>query len=124
MTAPLTAMRAQFAALMDDGWSVACAVTRFNGGTTDGAGHKSAGSFGSVATSEKIWIQAVAGRSQIKEQGLDAETTHLAFQKYSGYALMPKDRILPSGQTYAYDVVRAHVLESHRMAELKQVLRT
>ncbi len=119
---PLAAMRAQFDSLLDAGWGSLCAVTRLSG-TADSAGHIS-GSFASKASGEKIWIQPLAGRSSIDSKNLAAETTHLAFQKYSGYALRPKDRILPSGATYAYDVIRAHVFESHRMAELKQDLRS
>ncbi len=119
---PLTQMRAQFNSLLDAGWGVACAITRLSG-TADNEGEIS-GSFVSVTTSERIWIQPLAGRSMIDNKGLNAETTHLAFQKTSGTPLRPKDRILPSGETYVYDVMRAHVLETHRMAELKQDLRT
>lgn len=123
MTAPLAAIRAQFNSLLSgQGWGSLCAVTRLSG-VADSAGHIS-GSFASISASERIWIQPLAGRSSIGNKNLDSETTHLAFQKWSGAALKPKDRILPAGETYAYDVIRAHVLESHRMAELKQDLRT
>jgi len=122
MSAPLAAMRAQFNSLLSgQGWGSLCAVTRLSG-TVDSAGHIS-GSFASLASSVRIWIQPIAGRSSIDNKNLNAETTHLGFQKYSGTALRPKDRVLPSGETYSYDVIRAHVFDSHRMCELKQDLR-
>ncbi len=115
-------MRAQFDSLLDAGWGSPCKVSRLSG-TTDAEGEIS-GTFATLASGERIWIQPLAGRSMIDARGLNAETTHLAFQKITGVKLMPKDRILPSGESYVYDVMRAHVLETHRMAELKQDLRT
>ncbi len=114
-------MRAQFDSLIDAGWGVACGVTRLSG-SKDGAGHI-VGSYASVVTSELMWIQATSGRSSIDVKNLDAETTHFCFQKHSGYALIPKDRILPSGATYVFDVLHTEVLETHRMSQVKQVLR-
>lgn len=120
MAPPRTAIRAQAQAVIDD-WAIPSTVSRFIS-VTDLAGKKS-GSFVSQATAEPIWIQPISGSSDIREQGLNAETTHLAFQKFTGFVLVPKDRILPSGATYEYDVLRAHEFESHRMAELKLVRR-
>lgn len=122
MAAPLSEMRAQMDAVMDD-WGMNCAVSRFTPGATDAAGHLTAGTYTSIATNEPIWIQTVGGTSRIRDYGLNAETTHLGFQKFSGLALQAKDRVLPSGSVVAYDVVRADVMESHRMAELKLVLK-
>ena len=119
---PLTAMRSQFNSLLDAGWGTSCLITRLSG-TVDSAGH-TGGSFVTVSSAERIWIQGLAGRSSIDTKNLDAETTHLAFQKTTGTALRPKDRILPSGETYKYDVVKTHLWETHRMSELKQDLRT
>lgn len=118
-------MQAQFDALLDSGWGSLCVLTRFSG-SKNSAGHIS-GAFGLLLASgatERVWIQPIAGRSSISNINLQSETTHLAFQKHSGTALKPKDRILPAGETYPYDVTRAHVLESHRMAELKQDVRS
>lgn len=120
MTHPRDAWRTQAQEVIDD-WAVPSVVTRFIA-TTDAAGKK-AGSFVTQVSGELIWIQPISGTSDIREQGLNAETTHLAFQKITGFALLPKDRILPTGDTFAYDVLRALVLESHRMAELKLVRR-
>jgi hypothetical protein len=123
MSAPLQAMRNQFNSLLSgQGWGTLCRISRLSG-TADTRGHMS-GSFVTLQSGARIWIQALAGRSSIDTKNLNAETTHLAFQKYSGTAMRPKDRVLPSGETYSYDVIRAHVFESHRMAELKQDLRT
>lgn len=121
---PLTQMRAQFNSLIDAGWGIPFALTRLSG-VVDTAGHLS-GSFGNVGlfSGERIWIQALAGRSSIDTKNLNAETTHLAFQKISGAtALRPKDRILPSGATYVYDVINTEVFETHRMSQVKQDLR-
>jgi hypothetical protein len=119
---PYSQMRAQFDSLIDAGWARPCAVSRLSG-TTDIRGHV-VGSFVSKATGEQLWIQTISGRSAIDVKNLDAETTHLCYQKLTGFVLMPKDRILPSGEVYQYDVIHADVFETHRMSQLKQVLRT
>lgn len=118
---PLSAMRAQFNALLDAGWGAPFTLTRFSG-VADGAGHLS-GTFATVSlvSGERIWIQALSGRSSIDTKNLNAETTHLAFQKVSGSTIIkPKDRILPSGATYVFDVIESEVFETHRMSQLKQ----
>lgn len=120
MAPPRAAIRAQAEAVIDD-WAIPSTVTRFIS-TTDLSGKKT-GSYVTQASGELIWIQPLGGNSDIREQGLNAETTHLAFQKFTGFALVPKDRILPSGGTFDFDVLRAHIFESHRMAELKLVRR-
>lgn len=121
MAPPRAAIRAQAQGVIDD-WAINSTVTRFVS-TTDASGKK-VGSFQTQATNEKIWIQPIGGTSDIREQGLSAETTHVAFQKFTGFVLIPKDRILQSGGAYEYDVLRALVFESHRMAELQLVRRT
>lgn len=120
MAPPRAAIRAQAQAVIDD-WAIASTVSRFIS-TTDASGKKT-GSFVTQVSGELIWVQPLGGNSDIREQGLNAETTHLAFQKHSGFALIPKDRILQTGDTFEYDVLRAHIFESHRMAELKLVRR-
>lgn len=119
---PFTQMRAQFDSLIDAGWGTPCKVTRFSG-SKNSAGHIS-GTFTTLVSSERLWIQALSGRSNVGVMALNAETTHLAFQKRSGTPLLPKDRILLSGDTYVYDVMNSQIFESHRMSELKQDLRT
>jgi hypothetical protein len=118
---PLTQMQAQFNSLLDSGWGKPTLITRFSG-TKDAAGHVS-GSYSTLAASEQVWIQTLAGRSSIDTKNLDAETTHIAFQKLTGIFLRPKDRLLPSGATYYYDVINTEEFETHRMSQLKQDLR-
>lgn len=102
-------------------WAKPATVKRFIS-TTDGSGRKT-GSFITQVTGELFWIQPASGGADTREFGVSAETTHLAFQQHDGYALEAKDRILPSGEVYEYDVLRALVYESHRLAELRLVPR-
>jgi len=118
---PRTEIRAEAAAEID-AWAIPCNVLRYVA-STDASGRKT-GSYVSQTTTEKLWIQPAGGGADTREFGISAETTHLAFQNYSGFVLEAKDRIVPSGQTYAYDVIRALVYESHRLSELRQVPRT
>lgn len=118
---PLAAMRAQYDSLIDAGWGIPTRVTRLSG-TADTAGHIQ-GSFVTKVSGERIWIQALAGRSSIDVKNLNAETTHLAFQKTAGFQLLPKDRLLPSGATYVYDVIASELMETHRMSQIKLDLR-
>ena len=121
---PLTQMRAQFNSLLDAGWGAPFTLTRLTGSAN--ATGRISGSFASVTlnSGERIWIQAIAGRSSIETKNLNAETTHLAYQKISGAtALKPKDRVLPSGSTYVFDVINTEVFETHRMSQLKQDIR-
>jgi hypothetical protein len=119
---PLAQMQAQFNSLIDAGWGIPSKITRLSG-TSDAAGHYVGGQ-ATKASGERIWIQAVAGRSNVGNMGLNAETTHLAFQKLTGTPLLPKDRILPSGATYVFDVVNSEVFETHRMSQVKRDLRS
>jgi len=82
-------------------------------------GGRLSGSFVEQDT-ETMWIQPVGGFSDVKDADLDAETTHLCFQYWSGYRMQAKDRVLPSGETLEYDVIRSHLKESHQFSELKQ----
>jgi len=115
-----TMIRSQAEAVIND-WAANCTVSRATI-TTDDSGRK-VRSYASVATAEKIWIQPLSGEESVQPEGVEAQTTHRAFQQRDGYALEPNDRILPSGGTYAFDVVAAHVYESHRQAQVKQVAR-
>lgn len=113
-------MREEISSLVQE-WGKNCTISR-NVLVTTADGRESGG-FATQAT-EILWIQPVdRGGSDVKTKGIDEETTHYAWQKYSGYAMRAKDRILESGATYSYDVVRVHVKESHRLSELKLVTR-
>jgi len=103
-------------------WGKNCTISRFVSSTT--ADGRKSGSFVTRGT-EILWVQPVdRGGSDVKTQGIDEETTHFAWQRFSGLAMQAKDRILESGATYEYDVVRVHVKESHRVSELKLVTRS
>ena len=118
---PRTEIRAQAAAEID-AWAIPSTVKRYIS-STDAQGRKT-GSFVNQTTTELIWIQPAGGAADTRDFGISAETTHLAFQNHGGFALEAKDRIIPSGEVYEYDVIRALVYESHRLAELRQVPRT
>lgn len=82
------------------------------------------GGFATVATDEVLFVQPVAGDSTIVSEGIDDETTHFTYQKFSGFVMEVKDRVTVSGDSFDFDVVRIHVKESHRFIELKQITRS
>ena len=106
--------------LLVEEWGKTTSVSRFISSVVSGG--RLSGAF-VQQSSEIIWIQPVGGFSDVKEADLDDETTHLCFQYWSGYGMKAKDRVLPSGETLEYDVIRTHLKESHRFSELKQVRR-
>lgn len=121
MSSPYTVgMREEVKDLVEE-WKVPCDISRFI--STKNAQGRLSGSFVNQISGESLWIQPIGGLSEVEVRGLDDETTHLAYQSWSGYAMQAKDRIFASGDTYAYDVVRVHIKESHRVSELKQVKR-
>jgi hypothetical protein len=126
-TDALTGMRAQAAAQIQ-GNGVNCDVKRATL-TTDGTGRKLEvyNSLVSGGVNERMWIQPFTGKfggnSAIQVQGRYAETSHLAFQAWGGVALIAKDRIMPSGGTFVYDVIESQLFETHRETMLKQVRR-
>jgi hypothetical protein len=120
---PLTVMRAQVESVIEAN-GVSCDVQRLSASRTPSG--KLSGSFVSLASGgvdEVMWIQPVGGDSTVRVQGVSAETTHIAYQVYGGTSLVPKDRIVPSGAEFEFDVIRAYTRETHREAELKQVRR-
>jgi hypothetical protein len=112
-------IRAQYHAVLAQ-WTRPCQVQRFVA-TTDDTGRE-AGAFQAVAVDEPIWIQPIsAGDATVEEKGLDSRTTHLAFLRWNGFELEPLDKIYDTDETSItreYDVIRAHLKESHRVAEL------
>lgn len=124
---PLAAMRSQIDAQIA-AWGVVCDVKRF-AETADNTGRKT-GAWASLVSggvNETMWIQPFSGRfggsSDIATQGLNAETTHVAFQTHGGTALVPKDRVIPAGETFVYDVIDSQTHETHKEIMLKQVRR-
>ncbi len=125
---PRTEMRAQINTQIA-AWGVVCDIQRFSP-STDATGRKT-GAWASLVSGgvhETMWIQpyvaaARGGNSDIAPQGLNAETTHIAFQTHTGTAMIPKDRIVVSGETYVYDVLESQIHETHKEVMLKQVRR-
>ena len=113
-------MREEVRKLVTD-WGVNSTISRFISSAVPGG--RQSGTWVTGST-EKLWIQPVGGFSDVKEQNLDDETTHLCFHLHSGYAVQAKDRILASGDTLEYDVIKTNLKESHRFSELKQVRRS
>ena len=121
MTSPyLPGMKAELTALVLE-WGKACSISRFIS-TLNSQGRLS-GSFVVQSASQKLWIQPVGGASDIIEQGIDEQTTHLAWEDYAGFEMEAKDRVLPLGESYEYDVIRVHREESQLVTELKLVRR-
>lgn len=120
-TPPRTGMRADIEELISE-WGVQCTITRRS--TTVNSEGRLDGSFSTVTSGEQIWIQPVGGQSRVVDFGINDETTHLGWQKHDGTQLLPKDRILVTGDTYYYDVMALHIKESHRLIELKLVTRS
>jgi hypothetical protein len=102
-------------------WGKDCAISRFIS-TLNSQGRLS-GSFVTQAPAQKLWVQPVGGASDIAELGIDEQTTHLAWEDFTGFEMKAKDRVLPSGDSYEYDVIRVHRQESQLVTELKLVRR-
>lgn len=121
MSSPhLPGMKAEITALVLE-WGKDCNISRFVSVlNTQG---RLSGSFVTQVPSQKLWIQPVGGASDVVEQGIDEQTTHLAWEDFAGFEMKAKDRVLPSGESYEYDVIRVHRQESQLVTELKLVRR-
>jgi hypothetical protein len=113
-------MKSEIDALIQE-WAKDCTISRFIS-TLNSQGRLS-GSFVTQVTGEKLWIQPTGGDSDIGDIGIDEQTTHLAWQKFTGFEMQAKDRVLPSGDSYNYDVIKVHRQESQLVTELKLVRR-
>jgi len=121
MTSPfLPGMKSEINALILE-WGKNCSISRFV--STLNAQGRLSGSFVVQAATQKLWIQPIGGTSDVAELGIDEQTTHLAWEDYTGFEMEAKDRVLPSGESYAYDVIRVHREESQLVTELKLVRR-
>lgn len=122
MSSPFTTgMREDTKSLIIE-WGINCDISRLV--ATLNAQGKLSGSFVNQISGEILWVQPVGGGSKIENQGIDEQTTHIAYQDYDGFAMKAKDRVLASGGTFEYDVVRVHLKEAQRVNELKQVRRS
>lgn len=114
-------MREDVSGLIAD-WGVTCTVTRFD--KTLNASGRYSGTFATL-TSMVMWIQPKSMTEEDRETaGIIDATTHELFEWYDGPELREEDRVLPSGDTYEYDVLGASVFETHRHAWLKRVKRS
>lgn len=121
MTSPfLPGMKSEINALILE-WGKNCSISRFVS-TLNPQGRLS-GSFVVQSPTEKLWIQPVGGASDVVELGIDEQTTHLSWQDFAGFEMRAKDRVLPTGDAYEYDVIRVHRQESQLVTELKLVKR-
>lgn len=125
--AALPSMRTQISAQIT-GNGAPCDVLRFS--STKDASGRQVGSYASIlsGTPETIWIQpysiAKGGSAMTNSQGILGETTHIGFQTHAGVALIPKDRINQSGETFAFDVIDQQNFDTHNELFLKQVRRS
>jgi hypothetical protein len=119
----LPTMRKDISALIVD-WGVVCTVKR-RGTTRNLAGAVSAPL--SVMSTVTLWIQPFTAKSrrgsQMMDFGILDNTTHQAFERFSGYAPQNQDQIAAAGETYAYDVLSSQLLSTHRVIYLQQVKR-
>ena len=120
-TPPRAGMRDDIEGLITE-WGSVCTISRLSGAlNTEG---RFSGAFLDLTSSEVLWIQPTVGFSRVIEFGLNEQTTHFAWQKHDGTTLRAKDKVLVTGDTLKYDVIRVHLKESHRIMELKQIQRS
>ena len=119
-----TDIRATYSAELAN-WQRPVSITRFTS-VTDGSGREE-GAFIEQTPDEPMWIQAISrGSEEVEARGLAAETTHIGFQHWDGFKMEANDKVYDTdeqGDTKEYDVIRAHLKESHRVAELMLVVR-
>lgn len=97
-------------------------IKRFSS-TLNSSGRLS-GTFVSAGTIEG-WLQPYDALERTQTEGVVGETTNLVFIPYGSQTLMPeKDKLLPIGDTYSYDVLAETILDTHKEIFLKKVPRT
>lgn len=128
MTLPapdLAAMRQDMSGLISD-WGVSTRIQRH--ATTRNAAGQSSGTVTSVGT-ELMWLQPFEGEMYRGgpthvDAGVVDRMTHQAFERFSGAAVQADDKLLVSGDTYAYDVLAVQIVQTHRHLFLQQVKRS
>lgn len=123
-TIPKAVLKQDLSGLIID-WGVSGKVSRFSGAKN--AAGKMSGAFVSVST-QTLWIQPYDKRrnkGSIRDTfGLVDETTHECFWSFSGYDMLPNDRITVAGEVYMYDVLSSDQPENYRHAWLKLTARS
>ena len=115
----LNGMRADISTLIDD-WGKNCVISRFS--STLNASGRHSGSYVGVS-SGTYWIQPVQGMSSKEMEGFHEETTHIMFARVTAN-VQADDKVLPSGETYLYDVLAPIENQPHTMFQLKRVKRS
>lgn len=126
MSHNLPEMKLDISGLIDD-WGKRTIVSRKS--TTLTASKRYSGSFANVL-SGTVWIQPVqkttlGGLVGVRraDQGLLDETTHIAIARKT-LAIVASDKLLPSGETYAYDVLDTQEDPTHNTIQLRRVKHT
>jgi hypothetical protein len=114
----LTQAKLDFSGLLTV-WGTASRVTRMSG-SLNSTGRLS-GSF-VAKTSGTLWIQPDAGNYRRDLPGKIEETTHVAFVRKT-LDVRSGDRVLPSGDTYEYDVLDLQENPTHNVVMLRRVKR-
>lgn len=118
---PKTLMRSQVSGLIHDNGSQ-IRIKRFSS-TLNSSGRLS-GTFVSAGTIEG-WLQPYDALERTQIEGVVGETTNMVFIPYGAQTLMPeKDKLLPVGDTYSYDVLAETIMDTHKEIFLKKVPRT
>jgi hypothetical protein len=116
-------MKADISGLIQD-WGKRTIVSRLSGTMT--ASKRFSGSFVNVL-SGTVWIQPVMdsqqGRFKRDDYGINDETTHLAIARKT-LLVKASDKLLPSGESYEYDVLDLQEDPTHNTIQLRRVKRS
>ena len=119
MSENLAGIKADVSGLIST-WGKRCIVSRLSSTLTTSG--RTSGSF-MVKSSGTFWVQPKAGYSKRSNAGLLEDTSHLLLARLSA-SLLPEDRVLPSGDTYSYDVLDVAEWPTHYLVQMKRVKRT
>ena len=129
MSHDLAGMQSDISGLIDD-WGKRTIVSRLSATLT--ASKRLSGTFVNKL-SGIVWIQPIpmkgtlmgAGPTTVRRslQGLLDETTHIAISRKT-LAIQANDKLLPSGETYLYDVLDNEENPTHNTIQLRRVKHT
>ncbi len=114
----INSMKADISGLISE-WGIRSSIKRLSGSLN--ASKRFSGSF-ITKSSGLIWIQPDAGNYRRGEPGQIEETTHVAFASKT-LNVVSGDRILPSGDSYEYDVLDIQENPTHNAVMLRRVKR-
>lgn len=127
MSHDLAGMKSDISGLIDD-WGARTIVSRLSSTLT--ASKRLSGTFVNKL-SGIVWIQPIAMKGTLgglttvhrSPQGLLDETTHIAITRKT-LAVQANDKLLPSGETYPYDVLDNEENPTHNTIQLRRVKHT